>query len=71
MNDIKSTINLGEYIGKLKGKGQFIIPKYQRGYIWDNTTVPLQITTCKILLHILLINIATLQEQGRTPLCKA
>lgn len=34
MNDIKSTINLGEYIGKLKGKGQFIIPKYQRGYIW-------------------------------------
>ena len=34
MNDIKTTINLGEYIGKLKGKGQFIIPKYQRGYIW-------------------------------------
>lgn len=34
MTDIKSTINLGEYISKLKGKGQFIIPKYQRGYIW-------------------------------------
>lgn len=47
MNDIKSTINLGEYIGKLKGKGQFIIPKYQRGYIWGqyNSTLANNVST--------------------------
>lgn len=34
MNKIKNTISLEEYIGKLNGKGSFIIPDYQRGYIW-------------------------------------
>lgn len=34
MNKIKNTIPLKEYIGKLKGNGRFVIPDYQRGYIW-------------------------------------
>ena len=31
---MKNTISLKEYIDKLKGEGKFIIPEYQRGYIW-------------------------------------
>lgn len=34
MTKIKNTIPLKEYIGKLKGNGRFVIPDYQRGYIW-------------------------------------
>ena len=34
MTKIKNTIPLREYIGKLKGNGRFVIPDYQRGYIW-------------------------------------
>lgn len=34
MAEAKNTITLEEYIGKLNGKGSFIIPDYQRGYIW-------------------------------------
>lgn len=34
MADIKNTISLKEYIDKLDEKGRFVIPDYQRGYIW-------------------------------------
>lgn len=30
----RNTISLSQYIGKLNGKGSFIIPQYQRGYVW-------------------------------------
>ena len=30
----KSTINLLEYIGLLHNEGRFVIPDYQRGYVW-------------------------------------
>lgn len=30
----KSIISLNAYISKLNGKGSFIIPDYQRGYVW-------------------------------------
>lgn len=33
-NTAKTAISLEEYIGKLQGDGCFIIPDYQRGYIW-------------------------------------
>ena len=34
MAEAKNTISLKEYIDKLNGKGSFIIPDYQRGYVW-------------------------------------
>jgi hypothetical protein len=34
MAEIKSTITLREYIEKLYNDGHFVIPDYQRGYIW-------------------------------------
>lgn len=34
----KSTISLNTYISKLNGKGSFIIPDYQRGYIWGKSS---------------------------------
>ncbi len=34
MAETKNTISLKEYISKLKNDGKFIIPEYQRGYIW-------------------------------------
>ena len=30
----KSTITLGEYINLLHDEGAFVIPDYQRGYVW-------------------------------------
>ncbi len=30
----RNTISLSQYIKKLNGKGSFIIPVYQRGYVW-------------------------------------
>ena len=33
-NKAKSTLSLLEYIGKLGNDGKFLIPDYQRGYIW-------------------------------------
>lgn len=34
----KSTVSLNKYISKLNGKGSFIIPDYQRGYIWGKVS---------------------------------
>lgn len=33
-NTVKTAISLEEYLGKLHGDGSFVIPDYQRGYIW-------------------------------------
>ena len=30
----KTTITLSNYIQLLKGSGSFVIPDYQRGYVW-------------------------------------
>ncbi len=35
----KSTLSLSEYIGKLGEYGKFIIPDYQRGYIWGQHSI--------------------------------
>ena len=34
MEENKNTISLKKYIDKLNGNGSFVIPDYQRGYIW-------------------------------------
>lgn len=34
MEDINNTINLKQYLGMIHDDGCFIIPSYQRGYVW-------------------------------------
>lgn len=33
-DNLNTTVTLGEYIGILNNEGSFVIPDYQRGYIW-------------------------------------
>lgn len=49
----KTTITLSNYIQLLKGSGSFVIPDYQRGYVWGQRRKNLQSDSIYFLINSL------------------
>lgn len=51
--NLKTTITLQEYIGILKDTGSFVIPDYQRGYVWGQKKKDTPVDSVSYLIHSL------------------
>lgn len=51
--NLKTTITLREYLGVLKDAGSFVIPDYQRGYVWGQKKKDAPVDSVSYLIHSL------------------